>query len=327
MQMKQITMKKILLMNLLAFLSAGFLSAQSGDLIIKTSSKGLYLEHTVAAKENFYSIGRLYHTHPKNIAAFNGLEMAKGLSLGQSINIPLTDTNFSQTVNQGVPVYYVVGEKEGLMTVSNKNNKVSLADLRHWNHLSNDNLNAGKKLIIGFLVTNEMQDKVVTISERTKAAVPPAEEKKEVAEEIKKPEPEVKKVDLPVVKEEPKKTEPVIVKPEAKPAASAEGYFKTYFNQQIKQSPLTKELTVTSGIFKTTSGWEDAKYYLLIDKVEPGTIVKVINPTNNKAVYAKVLYGMEGIRQNQGYDIRISNAAAAALEITEQDKFIVQVNY
>ena len=36
---------------------------------------------------------------------------------------------------------------------------------------------------------------------------------------------------------------------------------------------------------------------------------------------------MSGIRQNQGLDIRISNAGAAALEITEQDKFIVKVNY
>lgn len=88
-----------------------------------------------------------------------------------------------------------------------------------------------------------------------------------------------------------------------------------------------KEETVTSGIFKTTSGWEDSKYYLLIDKVQPGTIIKVVNPTNNKAIYAKVLGEMAGIRQNEGYNIRISNAGAAALEIAEQDKFIVKVKY
>jgi hypothetical protein len=86
-------------------------------------------------------------------------------------------------------------------------------------------------------------------------------------------------------------------------------------------------MTVTSGIFKTTSGWQDAKYYLLIDKVEPGTIVRITNPANNKIVYAKVLYAMEGIRQNEGLDIRISNAAASALDITDIEKFIVKVNY
>jgi hypothetical protein len=53
----------------------------------------------------------------------------------------------------------------------------------------------------------------------------------------------------------------------------------------------------------------------------------VINPTNSKAIYAKVLGEMSGIRQNQGYDVRISNAAASALDVSDTDKFIVRVNY
>jgi len=65
----------------------------------------------------------------------------------------------------------------------------------------------------------------------------------------------------------------------------------------------------------------------LMDNVEPGTIIKVVNPTNNKAIFAKVLGEMSGIRQNQGYDVRISNAAASALEVSDTDKFIVRVNY
>ena len=64
-----------------------------------------------------------------------------------------------------------------------------------------------------------------------------------------------------------------------------------------------------------------------MDKVEPGMIVKITNPSNTKIIYAKVLYSMEGVRQNQGLDIRISNAAADALGITDTEKFIVKVNY
>ena len=108
---------------------------------------------------------------------------------------------------------------------------------------------------------------------------------------------------------------------------SGDGFFKTGFVQQVKTYPLSKEETVTAGIFKTTSGWSDAKFYALIDGVEPGTIIRVINPNNNKEVYAKVLGQMSGIRQNQGLNLRISNAAASALEIPETDKFIVKVNY
>jgi len=66
---------------------------------------------------------------------------------------------------------------------------------------------------------------------------------------------------------------------------------------------------------------------LLIDGITPGTIVKVINPDNNKTIYAKVLGEMQGIRQNQGFDIRLSNAAASALQVSDEEKFIVKVNY
>jgi len=40
-----------------------------------------------------------------------------------------------------------------------------------------------------------------------------------------------------------------------------------------------------------------------------------------------VLGEMSGIRQNEGIDIRLSNAAATALGIAEQDKYIVKINY
>ena len=152
-----------------------------------------------------------------------------------------------------------------------------------------------------------------------------------------KKEPIVKKEDKPVVKEtveekkpeekEPAKPEPVAVKDEPKKPTPDPGYFKPFYDKQVRVIPVTKNETVTSGIFKTTSGWQDGKYYLLIDKVAPGTIVKVINPANSSFIFAKVLGEMSGIRQNEGLNIRISNAAASALQVTEQDKFIVKVVY
>ena len=108
---------------------------------------------------------------------------------------------------------------------------------------------------------------------------------------------------------------------------SGAGYFKNNFFQQVKSSPLTKDQTVTSSIFKTQSGWQDGKFYLLINGVEPGTIVKLTNPGNSKTIYAKVLYSMDKIRENQGVDIRISDAAASSLAVSETDKFILKVNY
>ena len=370
-------MKKLWLLLVLSTTMLFCVQAQTKELIIKKGPRGLYLEHTVVPKEGLYSIGRLYNVHPKFIAAYNQLDINKGLNIDQVIHIPLTDTNFNQKSNKGTPVYYTVLEAQGLMKVSNAVNKVTLKDLRSWNGLKNDNLTAGSNLIVGFLVSKEMsaiaskppvqqapvkqedkavaktaqtedkttgktvkaedktvvkapakEDKVIIKAdkpeEKTLGKTPPAADKPVVKTETETP-----KETIPEVNEESKKTEPVFAKQETSTTSSEQGYFKKSFEQQVKTNPLSKNTTVTSGIFKTTSGWQDAKYYLLIDGVPTGTIVKVINPDNNIAVYAKVLGEMNGIRQNEGYDIRISNAAASTLGIavSDTDKFVLKVNY
>ena len=332
-------MKKLLTLVLSLFICV-FIFSQ--DLVVKSGSKGLYLEHKVAPKEGLFPIGRLYNVHPRHIANFNGIDFNKGLSIGQLINVPLTDTNFKQNVNKGVPIYYVT-EKESLANISVKS-KAQIGNLRGWNNLANDNVPAGTKLVVGFLITNELQDKVVTITpkapvvdasvsnvkktdDQQKQTEPVANKEADVKkEEPKKAEPEEKKIDPPVVKEEPKKTETIVKQPETI-KDDGTGYFKANFLQQVKTSPQTKDQTVTSSIFKTTSGWQDGKYYLLINGVEPGTIVKLTNPSNSKTVFAKVLYSMDKIRVNQGVDIRISDAAASTLAVSETDKFILKVNY
>jgi hypothetical protein len=329
-------MKRIL--SLLSFISLPLLIlAQSGELWVKNSDKGLYLEHKVMPKEGLFPLGRLYNVHPRHIANFNGLDFNKGLVLGQLIKIPLTDTNFNQKTNAGVPVYYKVGEKEGLMKVSTVHNKVLLENLRSWNKLESDNINFGSILVIGFLVSKEMKAPVAVVTEEKKPEI--------IAEEKRQPEKDANDVvEEPAIKKEESKPTEIVKKEEVKPAQvkqkeqiistpavnieiSDEGFFKWHFEQQARQQSAANDKTVASGIFKTTSGWTDSKYYLLIDGVVPGTIVKVINPTNNKSVYAKVLGQMEGINMNKGLDIRISNAAASSLGVTETDKFIVKVNY
>jgi LysM repeat protein len=315
-------MKRFVLSFLMLVFTASFIAAQKGDLMVKSGDKGLYLEHKVAAKESYYAIGRLYNVHPKFLATYNKVELTKGLMIDQKLRIPLTDTNFTQQGNSGTPVYYKLDDKEDLSKISSNNKNVPVENLRRWNDISGDKVKEDAKLIIGFLKSKEMPSVTIENKPKKEEPVVKTEEKPVVTEPVvaeKKPE----------IKEEVKKPEPVpvIIKEEVKTAPSDQGYFKAHFEQQVKQSPVSKEATVTSGIFKTINGWQDAKYYLLIDAVQPGTIVKIMNPTNNKIIYAKVLGEMSGIRQNEGLNIRISNAAASVLQIAEQDKFIVKVNY
>ena len=326
-------MKKLFLLTFTfhAFVLCSF--SQPKELGVKVGARGLFVEHKVATKENFYSIGREYNVHPKRLAAFNGLDMAKGLSLGQLVNIPLSDTNFVRKTAVGIPVYYQSSAAQTVGAMS-AISKTPSENLRQLNNLSTDNIPAGTKLIIGYLVSEAQSS--VAVNEGAAETKVINEEKKHPAVEqaVNNNEPKastamkidtVKEDTKSIVKEGPKVEQPV--KQVVQNSISDDGYFKAGFVQQMKTYPLSKEETVTSGIFKTTSGWNDAKFYALIDGVESGTIIKVINPNNNKEVYAKVLGQMSGIRQNQGYNLRISNAAASALEITETDKFIVKVKY
>src|SRR6476620_5160170 len=340
-------MKNIVLLSVIILITT-LLRAQTNEtLLIKSSDKGLYLDHKVTPKENFYSMGRTFNVHPKHIASFNGLDMSKGLSLGQTVKIPLSDTNFTQKTDKGVPIYYVTGNGETLYRVSANNKNVLMENLRKWNHLTSDKLANGTKVIVGYLTTGESQAMAVnTPSQKTETAAKPAQENKDVAktEATNKPEPkkevaknvevknettkpEQKKMEATQPKEEAKKNKDVVqVNEEVKTKNADQGYFKTSFDQQVKQQPANKEQTVTSGIFKTASGWNDAKYYVLMNGADPGTIVRITNPGNNKTIYAKLLGEMSD-KQGQGLNIRISNAAANALDISETDKFIVKLNY
>jgi hypothetical protein len=341
-------MKNTVLLSVI-ILATTILQAQTNEtLLIKSSDKGLYVDHKVTPKENFYSMGRAFNVHPKHIALFNGLDMSKGLSLGQTVKIPLSDTNFTQKTNNGTPIYYVTSNGETLYRVSTNNKNVLMENLRKWNRLSGDKFANGTKLIVGYLTTSETQAMAVnTPSQKTETATKPAQENKDVAktEVVSKPEqkkeaakssevkneainkPEQKKVETIQQKDEPKKDNDVVqAKEEVKTKNTSQGYFKTSFDQQVKQQPASKEQTVTSGIFKTASGWNDAKYYLLMNGADPGTIVRITNPGNNKTIYAKLLGEMSD-KQGQGVNIRISNAAASALDISETDKFIVKLNY
>jgi len=283
---------------------------------VNSTEKGLHVKHSVAAKESFYSVGRLYNIPAKEIAAYNNLDMENGLNIGQTLMIPLTSSNFSQTTDGGTPVYYVVGQQEGLYRVSVKNNKVLMASLRKWNHLASDEISPGQKIIIGF-ITSPALAKTVTITPKTEPIVV-QQEKPKPAEPVEQQKKESEKISQPITTSTTPQT---VVK------NNGGGFFKKQFEQQSKTTNANKDQTATASIFKTASGWQDGKYYALIDGVDPGTILQVVNPSNNKTIYAKVLGAMSGINQNKGLDVRISNAAANVLDINDTEKFIVKVNY
>lgn len=80
-------------------------------------------------------------------------------------------------------------------------------------------------------------------------------------------------------------------------------------------------------MFKSTSGWEDGKYYCLHNNAVAGTIVKITNLENNKTIYAKVLDIIPALTNNKNNILIVSNAGAAALGVNNEADFTATVEY
>ncbi|HQR91963.1 MAG: hypothetical protein B7Y15_08020 [Bacteroidetes bacterium 24-39-8] len=132
----------------------------------------------------------------------------------------------------------------------------------------------------------------------------------------------------PVFDRKPALVAPTLVQTEGnysyRPRSNDEGYFAYTYNQRIKDRAY-QYLTGDASIFKTINGWNDRKFYVLINEIIPGTIVRVTAP-NKKSICAKVLGPLPETKGAAGLMIRLSNAAASALGMDDQ-KFLVSITY
>ena len=288
--------------------------------------------HTVGPKESLSSISRLYEVNGRVLANYNNIDYDKGISIGQVLKIPpkgttidqvtvparqitqkpkkeeqnvqppaaKTETKVATKEETGTPVYHKVGKKETLFHISTLYPGVTIEQLKKWNGLATDGVNEGANLIVGY---NK------TAADDKKAAVEKAEKEKPVVvtEPVKKePVKPVKEVE----KTNPSGTEPT--KADVAGKSIKGGAFKAIFESQNGNgTPVTEEGSL--GVFKSTSGWNDGKYYCLYNNASPGTIIRISIPATGKFVYAKVLDMIPDLKQNAGLLILISNAAADEL--------------
>ncbi len=329
-------MSKLLLIISTIFFSTNISFAQHSSLEIKGAGSKLYLEHVIVPKENFYSIGRMYNLPAKDIAGYNNLQFENGLSVGQTIRIPLNENNFSQSVVATpnellVPVHHSVGAKEGLYRISINYNKVPLSSLKKWNHLQSDDVSVGTPLIVGYLKVDKDQSSLASKASKADAVINSVAKTESKPEHVK---PDITPEKLPPVKNpdvEKKEDIKVTPKENEQPKTRIEtvktksninfsgGYFKKLYNDQVeKKSPMSE--TASAGVFKSTSGWQDGKYYCFNNDAPPGTIIKVTDNASGKSVFVKVLDAIPEIKQNSGLALIISNSAAEELG-TGENKF------
>lgn len=346
-------MRSKVVLLLISFVVVKFVHSQSNELLIQGQTGGLYVEHTVVAKENWYSIGRLYNISPKEVAPYNKLTMAQPLNIGELLKIPLTAANFSQNGQKTpaetlIPLYHIIQEKEWMYRISVNHNKVPIGNLEKWNNISKDQVKAGMHLIVGFLKVKTALSALAKMNGAAVATAGPAAASRVTMPPAPKPvvathpaateqagTDQFAKQDPPPVKEvnasptnnaantsanTPANTTPVNT-PATVPAIHFNGgYFKTDYAEADKSA------SGLAGTFKSTSGWQDGKYYALMNNVAVGSIIKITVSSTNKSVYAKVLGQLPDMKESAGLTIRISNAAASELGEGE-GRFSVEVKY
>jgi LysM repeat protein len=304
----------------------------TGPLRPEKADGSLWLKHTVAPKENWYSVARIYHIGPRDIAAFNETEIAKPLAIGQTLRIPLTEANFTQTGSTApdevlVPLYHVVAGKEGLFRIGQDYNRIGIEQLKALNGLGSDAIRSGMRLVVGYLKVGRDQREWAGRTVAPPAAAGKANAGGEVTRttEVKTPSGQVKTPDTG--RPAPRRDTSTVrtggttrgqepLRNRVDTGIAPGGYFATLYAQQSR-SGTRAELTGVVASFKSTSGWKDGKYYLLMNGVPPGTVVRVTDALTGRSVHAKVLGDLPPIRENEKVAARISNAALSALELAE----------
>lgn len=252
----------------------------------------------------------MFNVTANELANYNKLNIDAKLTVGQQLSIPLSKTNFSEDGNKNasevlIPLYYTIQPKEGLYRISINHNKVSIDLLKSWNKLSSDAIITGSDIIVGYLKAKQEFWPLSATTNNTKNI-----------------EPTVTSVNT--IPNTNNTTENNNNNSTINTSLMG-GFFEDAYKEETAHSTNLSTVNGEAAAFKSTSGWQDRKYYVLMNNVQPGTFIKISNITNGSYVYAKVLGGLPEMKENEGLLIRISNAAAAILSINDGAKATVQI--
>jgi LysM repeat protein len=105
------------------------------------------LTHMVQAGETLYSLSKLYQVPVEQVMELNDLS-SNELEVGMSLSIVRKKEPVPTIPTKGLPpTWHVVGTKETLYGIS-KAYEISLNDLKRWNHLTSNYVQAGDTLVL-----------------------------------------------------------------------------------------------------------------------------------------------------------------------------------
>jgi len=273
-----------------------------------------YTTHTITKGETLSQLAQKYHTTVGDIMRLNNMNSKSQLKVGEKIKIPSSSATTKKTTQTQAPLktntstpdsaiaIHYVWKDETLYSISKKFG-VTVEQLKEWNNLPDENIHFGQQLAVRpegvklLAIGNEKTTAVTTNPTNTPVTTSNVN---------------------------PDSSNNILSQQSANQNASGDSsnsYFAKEFSSNNKS---LKSVVGYANVFKTKSGWEDKKYYILMNGVQPGTVVKVSTPGGN-SIYAKVLWALDTTSSHH-LNFSINDAAASALAENEQT-FSLRVEY
>ena len=278
-----------------------FAGRAQSKLLVLGKCPECYVQYRLKPGETLESISALAGMSLAQLKAYNKISSADLTATPSSIRIPLSASNLI-TSKTPLPVFHVVEKGDNLYRLNLQYFTPGIPRIKEWNQLKSETLKDGDMVVVGYLGGNEplvnanSADALPSMVASTPVVAAPAS------------------VEAAPVK-------PVVAIPQV---SAAEGYYAAQFSAALSAQQLL-EISGTGGLFKSITGWGDKRYYVLMNDVVPGSIVR-ITVDQVKYICARVLGPIPDNKPNKGLLVRLSNAAAAALGVSEMI-FTATVNY
>jgi LysM repeat protein len=283
------------------------LQGQGRDSLFVVQDRGSWsIRHRVRPAETIFLLSRRYAVPPAILAEANGKTYSDGLATGSIINVPTGPYNWLgpvKTPNSDTkPVYYHTAPGDDLYKIARQAG-MTKRDLMAQNGLLTDAPPAGKVLFVGWLKFDESTLLPVSISTNQ------PQDKRPVTPVAVSPKKDTPKYILPPSTDKLPADPPV---PKFNPTLS------DLWNEQTLNGMNATTEKVTAGFFSTGKG---AAMYAFHNSAARGTILKVQNMNNGRAIYVKVLGILPSTKAFLGCSLGLSSAAKAALDVRDQKAF------
>lgn len=278
--------------------------AQDSLFVLNNSDNdGWILPYRAKQGETIFSISRVFNVPPATLISINKLTYETELKTGQALQVPVGSFNqlAAMPVNGGArPLYYRVLSKDNLFRIS-RFAGVQQRTMQGWNGLSDNNIEGGQTLMVGWVVNNPPQTQQNATNVARPTAPPPVQKNIKVYDED---------------GEDDNDGETIIVVRKAQ-VDNIPSAVRAYLSQTNNEQNVVEEKG-TAVFFDMQGALRSSKtLYAFHNSARKGSIIKVYNPGKDKIAYVKVLGPIPDTKQYHNCIIGITEAAKALLDVSD----------